>query len=136
MNYPIYQQYDATQVLVADDDRDDAASTASTLRRAGCRVRQAADGDRAIELADSYRPHVIFLNVSLPKQSGWLVCAKLKLVEPAPFVVLMGADSEKGFDNELFASIVGADKVLYKPLSEGKILITLRELIPCGGLER
>lgn len=132
MKYQIEQKYDATQVLVVDADPDDAAFTASALRSAGCRVRQTFDGDRALELTRAYRPDIVFLNVNLPEQSGWLVCSKLKSVGPAPVVVLVGTDRAMDGADARFARFVHAEKLLYKPLSERDVLGALSQLVRCG----
>ena len=37
-------------------------------------IRLAHDGSKAIEIADSYRPQVILLDIGLPGTNGYEVC--------------------------------------------------------------
>lgn len=70
------------RVLVVDDNVDSAESMAVLLRLYGHDVRLAHDGQAALEEALSFRPDVMFLDLSLPKIDGYEVARRLRL-EPA-----------------------------------------------------
>src|SRR5499426_1905405 len=70
------------RVLVVDDNVDSAESLAVLLRLYGHDVRLAHDGEAALEEARSFRPDVMFLDISLPKMDGYEVARRLRL-EPA-----------------------------------------------------
>ena len=77
------------RALVVDDDPDIREFVSCVLESAGCEVQIAADGEQALIEAFEFQPEIVFLDVGLPKQFGWLVCAKLKLIEPSPQVILI-----------------------------------------------
>lgn len=56
--------------LVVDDNRDGADSLAMALRFLGDEVRTAYDGAEAVELAESFRPEVILMDVGMPRING------------------------------------------------------------------
>jgi PAS domain S-box-containing protein len=58
------------RVLVVDDNADCVESLAALLRLMGHEVREASDGLSAIETARSFAPHVIFMDIGLPRMSG------------------------------------------------------------------
>src|SRR5262245_20767180 len=70
------------RVLVVDDNVDSAESLAVLLRLYGHDVRLAHDGEAALEEARSFRPDVLFLDISLPKMDGYEVARRLRL-DPA-----------------------------------------------------
>jgi CheY-like chemotaxis protein len=112
------------RVLVVDDDSNIRTTISRLLETAGCEVQTAGDGERALVQAFEFQPDIILLDIIIPIQMGWLVCAKLKLVDPSPTVVLM-----TGLDHaELkgFSEFVRAEHVLRKPISAETVL----ELLP------
>jgi CheY-like chemotaxis protein len=59
------------RVLVVDDNRDGAVSLAMTLRLMGDEIRTAHDGLEAVEVAEKFLPHVILMDVGMPRLNGW-----------------------------------------------------------------
>ena len=110
--------------LVVDDEPDVVDFLAHVLRSADCEVHSAEDGERALEQADACSPDVVFLDINIPEQDGWLVCSKLKMRSNAPTIVLITGRT-KG-DTERFADFVHADDVLNKPFSAEDVLRIVR----------
>lgn len=113
------------RVLVVDDDPDICRFIGLVLESAGCEVHFAADGEQALHQAITLQPALVLLDINLPLQDGWLVCAKLKLIEPSPNVVLVtGLDRD---DLDRFSDFVKATDVLRKPFSAKDVL----RKVPC-----
>jgi two-component system OmpR family response regulator len=116
------------RVLIVDDEPDIVEFVANILRPAGCEVRSASDGDQALAEAESFRPDLALLDVVIPVQDGWLVCSKLKLLKPAPVIILVTGPPEE--ENDRFAAFVHADGLLRKPFTEEDVLRVLNMLPP------
>jgi PAS domain S-box-containing protein len=58
------------RIMVVDDNGDAAESLADLLQLKGYPVSTAATGEEAIEKAQSFRPHVIFMDIGLPGIDG------------------------------------------------------------------
>ena len=58
------------RILVADDNADAAASLALLLELKGHHVQTAADGRKAIELAELFRPDIVFMDMGMPILDG------------------------------------------------------------------
>jgi PAS domain S-box-containing protein len=58
------------RILVADDNADAAASLAMLLLMQGHETRTAADGRQAVELAATFQPDIIFMDVGMPRVDG------------------------------------------------------------------
>jgi CheY-like chemotaxis protein len=65
-------------VLVVDDDRDTADSTAMLLRLWGHDVLTAPDGFHALALARESRPDAVLLDLDLPGMDGCEVARRLR----------------------------------------------------------
>jgi CheY-like chemotaxis protein/nitrogen-specific signal transduction histidine kinase len=66
------------RILVVDDNQDAAESLGMMLRLMGNEVRTAHDGMAAVEVADSYRPELVLLDIGLPKLNGYEACRRIR----------------------------------------------------------
>ena len=112
--------------LVVDDDPDVVEFMTNFLRSANCNVRSATNGDQALQEADSFCPDIVFLDIDIPEQDGWLVCFKLKMRGKAPPIVLITGRTEENTDR--FADLVHADGVLLKPFSGDDVQRVMEEM--------
>jgi PAS domain S-box-containing protein len=104
------------RVLVVDDNVDSAESMAVLLRLYGHEVRLAHDGEAALEEARSFRPDVIFLDLSLPKMDGYEVARRLRM-EPATGGMTLVAMTGYGQEEERRRTReAGFDSHLVKPV--------------------
>lgn len=62
------------RILVVDDNFDSAESMAILLSMSGNECVIAHDGRAAIELAESFKPAVMLLDIGLPEMDGYEVC--------------------------------------------------------------
>jgi CheY-like chemotaxis protein len=66
------------RILVVDDNRDMATSLGRLLRMLGHEVEVACDGRKGVEIARSYRPEVVLLDIGLPLLDGYQVARTLR----------------------------------------------------------
>jgi CheY-like chemotaxis protein/two-component sensor histidine kinase len=66
------------RVLIADDNRDAADTLCRILSMYGYEVRSAYDGPAALEICDSFRPHVAVLDIGMPLRNGYEVARELR----------------------------------------------------------
>ncbi|MDB5947678.1 MAG: sensory box protein [Ramlibacter sp.] len=100
------------RVLVVDDNVDAADTLAALLEMGGHATRVANDGYQAIEMAQAFRPQVVFLDIGLPGMNGYEVARRLRDtpgMERGILVALTGwgtredrdRSTEAGFDHHL-----------------------------------
>jgi PAS domain S-box-containing protein len=100
------------RLLVVDDNHDAAESLAMLLQLQGHEVKIANDGQSALEVAESFRPHLVFLDIGMPGMDGYEVARRLRRtpgLEATSLAALTGwgqqADrrrtAEAGFDHHL-----------------------------------
>jgi CheY-like chemotaxis protein len=66
------------RVLVADDFPESAQLLARLLRQDGNDVRVALDGFEAVETAGQFQPHIVLLDIAMPKLNGYEAAAKIR----------------------------------------------------------
>lgn len=66
------------RVLVVDDSTDIVETFSTILALIGHDVRVAYDGGGAVDIALSFEPEVVFLDIGLPVLDGISVCRKLR----------------------------------------------------------
>jgi two-component system, OmpR family, response regulator MprA len=114
------------RVLVVEDDAAIADVLRRTLRQEGHEVRSAEDGVQALELAESFVPDLVILDLGLPKLDGVEVCRRLRAESDAPILILTARtdtdDRVEGLDS-------GADDYLMKPFERKELLARMRALL-------
>jgi CheY-like chemotaxis protein len=68
----------ALRVLCVDDYRDTADTLGALLRIYGCEVKVCYDGPSALALAQSFRPDVCVIDLSMPGMDGDELAARLR----------------------------------------------------------
>ena len=66
------------RVLIVDDDLDSADSLVQLLLLMGHKARAAYDGPLAIEVAMSFKPEFVFLDIGMPRSDGYTVAPQLR----------------------------------------------------------
>ena len=110
------------RVLVVEDNLDTVHSLRMLLQDMGHEVNYAINGYAAIDVARSFRPEFVFLDIGLPGMDGFEVCKRLKRepgLEGARVIAITGyglegdrrQSREAGFDHH-FTKPVDPQKLL------------------------
>jgi len=117
------------RVLVVDDDSAVADSMALLLRIEGHDVRSATDGEAALELARSFRPQVILLDIGLQGMDGYEVARRLRNEQAAGEKRCLMAVTGYGHEEARARSAAaGFDQHLVKPVSPDTLCELLAEI--------
>ena len=120
------------KILVVDDNRDAADTCAMLLEASGHHVQTAYTGRQALELARTFRPHALLLDIGLPDINGYQL-AQLVRANPwgrsAVLVAITGWGQEQ---DRLRAVEAGFDQHLVKPISAETVESLLQSLARGG----
>lgn len=117
-------------VLIVDDEQPIVDLVRFTLEDEQVRVVEAQDGVQALEVAKAELPDLIFLDVQMPRLSGFEVCRRLREepgLERTKIVMLTAAAQETDRQR---GKAAGADEYLTKPFSPLKLLSLVQALLP------
>jgi two-component system alkaline phosphatase synthesis response regulator PhoP len=111
------------KILIADDEPDILEVIQYNLVKEGYEVMTAKDGDDALNKAKTFHPHLIILDIMMPKKSGVEVCEILRS-KPAfkdTLIIFLTALNDEG--SHIRGLETGADDYVHKPISP-KVLIS------------
>lgn len=113
-------------ILLVEDEPFIRELASFALQGAGYRVHTAADGDSALQAAESVQPDVIVLDIRLPGLDGWEVCRQLRLRDDVPILFVTALAEE---DNVVRGLRLGADDYLAKPFSPAVLVARVDALL-------
>jgi CheY-like chemotaxis protein len=105
------------RVLVVDDDPAIRTVCAVNLELAGLEVLEAEDGFRGLERAQTERPDLVVLDVTMPGLDGFELAAKLRLDEQTRSIPLLFLTGESAAASKARARALGALDYLTKPFN-------------------
>jgi len=115
------------KVLVIDDDPILLQTMSQVLRQHDFEVHLCGDAEKGLELARSYHPDIILLDVLLPDSDGFIVLGKLKDspdTHDIPVVLITGFADEAGARR---AKAMNAEGYLPKPLHTEDLVRAVQE---------
>jgi two-component system, chemotaxis family, CheB/CheR fusion protein len=123
------------RVLIVDDNLDAAESLAILMKLAGHEVRMAFDGLEAVRAAETFRPHIVFLDLGLPKLGGGEAARQIRQHSWGKGMILVavtgwGQDGDRRKSRES-----GFDEHLVKP-AKLEDLTKIIDRIPVQSLRR
>ena len=122
------------RILIVEDDDAIANGLALTLKLEGYDTVVCDDGGKALEKIQSYKPHLVLLDITLPNKNGLDVLGDLReLGDTTPVLVLSARQNE--FD-KVSALRLGADDYVTKPFSVIEVMARVRALLRRVALER
>jgi signal transduction histidine kinase/PleD family two-component response regulator len=103
-------------VLVVDDNRDVAESTAVLLRLEGCEVHVALDGEEALRMVHQLHPLVVILDIGLPRMNGFEVAERIRSVPEYRDILIVGVSGYGQEEHRLRSKQAGFDHHIIKPI--------------------
>ena len=113
----------ACRVLVVDDDESLQYTFRELLSRNGYTVETTGDPFHALKLLPEFDPHIVILDVSMPKMNGLELLRKLKEIRPDVLALMITAFGSQEIAVKAIKS--GADDYFQKPFSNELMLLTL-----------
>ncbi len=116
----------APRVLVVDDERSIVDFIRLGLQYEGFQVQTAPDGQAALRLISEFKPHVVVLDVMMPKLDGLAVAEAVRGNKDMGIIILSAKDEVQ---DRIRGLEVGADDYLVKPFDFGELLARIRAVM-------
>lgn len=116
-------------ILIADDEPYIVRSLSYILQREGISFAIATDGQEALQMVRQHRPKIFFLDIMMPKKSGFEVCSEVKKdpVLRSTHIIMLTAKGQEEDKQKSLTS--GANEYITKPFSPRQVLARVRELL-------
>lgn len=106
----------ASRILVVEDEDSTRLTLLAALCDTGYDVRGAPDGWEGLEMARTWKPDLVLLDVRMPQMDGWTFMKFIRAhreFSDLPVIFLTGLDRDEDRDRGLK---LGADEYLFKPV--------------------
>lgn len=114
-------------ILLVDDEILTLNNLKKALEKEGYEIIMAESGERALELLEEYRPHLILLDLVLPGISGLEVLKKVKEIDQEIIVIMMSA--YEILEKAVEAMKLGAYDYLLKPFKLSELRATVQRAL-------
>lgn len=111
------------KILVVEDEKSLSEAYELILKSTGYTVKLAADGEKALEIAETFKPHLILLDLRMPRVGGieFLKRYEAKTKHPdTKIIVFSNLDTQSEIDE---AYALGASHYILKAWASPKELI-------------
>lgn len=117
------------RILIADDEPDILEILSYNLEKEGYQVITANNGDEAIDKAIQYKPHLIILDMMMPKKSGVQVCQTLRSQTAFKDTLIMFLTALNDETTQIRGLETGGDDYVSKPVSPKVLLSRVAALL-------
>jgi CheY-like chemotaxis protein len=120
------------RVLIADDDRDGAMTLSTLLQLEGYEVRTVHGGQEALDTAREFKPHVVLLDIGMPKITGYEAARRLRSRYGEECPVLIALTGWKQASDKILANLAGFDHHVSKPYDVAELVRLLAKSRPAA----
>jgi two-component system, OmpR family, alkaline phosphatase synthesis response regulator PhoP len=117
------------KILLVDDEPDIIEILQYNLEKEGFEIATASNGVEAVEIAKSFLPELVLLDVMMPKMDGIATAVALRKITALKntFILFLTARSEEY--SEVAAFEVGADDYIVKPIKPRALISRIKAIL-------
>lgn len=115
------------RILIVEDEEIIRLGLQDNFELENYIVETACDGEEAIAKADSFMPHLVLLDLMIPKKSGFEVCRVIRKKHPECFIIMLTAKQEE--TSKVAGLEMGADDYVTKPFSILELLARVKAFL-------
>ena len=119
----------SAQLLIVDDSTSMRQMVAFALSSGGYSVREAEDGQAALELARTQKFDAVVTDVNMPRMDGITLIRELRQLPAYKFTPLLMLTTESGGDKKMEGKAAGATGWLVKPFDPAQLVATLKKVL-------
>ena len=113
------------RILVVDDEERILNFLSAKLKASGYEVLTAPNGVKGLEQVHAQEPHLVVLDLLMPKMDGLEMLKQLRTFSPVPVIIL----TAKGADTDRIKGLqLGADDYLPKPFNPDELVARIEAI--------
>lgn len=113
-------------ILVAEDNESNYKLFDSVLKKE-YRLIHAWDGEEAVQLFNEYNPHLVLMDINMPKMNGYEATQKIRKISPDTPIVAVTAFAYAEDEQRILSS--GFDAYTSKPIQPRKLQMQIIDLL-------
>ncbi|MEP6768406.1 MAG: ATP-binding protein [Acidobacteriota bacterium] len=120
---PVRSRLGPRRILVVDDNADAVSGLTSLIELEGHETRAAHDGAVALQIAESFAPDVVLLDIGLPGLDGYAVARRLRELPATRSATLIAVTGYGQEEDRRRALQAGFDRHVVKPIRSVRELL-------------
>lgn len=120
---------DPYKILLVDDEPDILAFLRYNLQKEGYEVFTANDGAEGLKLAEQLRPHLVILDIMMPKMDGVEVCRQLRNNPDTSHTLIAFLTARDEDYSQIAALDIGGDDYITKPIRPRVFISRIKALL-------
>ena len=116
------------KILVVDDEPDIIEFISYNLSKEGYTVQAASNGLKAIEVASTFDPDLIILDIMMPEMDGVEVCKRLRTQPQFESTLIAFLTARNEDYTQITALENGGDDYITKPIKPGVLISRIKAL--------
>ena len=118
---PVYR------LLIVDDQETNRLLLRRLLEPLGFALREAADGQTALDIWQSWQPHLIWLDMRMPAPDGYEVTRRIKAATQGQATLIIAVTASAMTEDEAIILAEGCDDYIRKPFREEALWAALEK---------
>ncbi len=115
------------RILVVDDNFENRTLLCKLLERVGFTVQEAINGEQAVELHESWRPHLIWMDMRMPLMDGYEATKRIKATTKGQATAIIAVTASVFEEERAIVLSAGCDDFVPKPFREVEIFDKLAQ---------
>ncbi len=120
------QLLEGITIVLADDSQTIRHTVEAVLGAAGCRVVSAEDGFDVLAMVVDEMPHLVLLDINMPRLDGYQACALIKQSDRCGHIPVVLLSAQNSVFDRARGKVVRADNYLVKPFSRDELIEVVR----------
>ncbi len=117
------------KILLVDDEPDILEIISYNLKLKGYQVFTASNGEECIEMAKKITPHLILLDVMMPKLDGFETCRQIRSIKSLEHIIIAFLTARSEDYSQMEGFEVGADDYITKPIKPKVLVSKIKSLL-------
>jgi two-component system, cell cycle response regulator DivK len=120
------------RVLVIEDNEQNLYLMRFLLEKNGFTVLEAIDGEKGVEMAKEAKPHLIILDIQLPKMDGYAVAREIRKNDELADTPIVAVTSYAMAGDRERILAAGADGYIEKPIDPERFVDQIKKHLCLG----
>ncbi len=117
------------KILIVDDEKDILDLLHYNLEKEGYEVVRAWDGEEAIKQALAHRPHLVLMDIMMPRMDGVTACQRIREIPELDQVCVVFLTARAEEYSEIAGFEAGADDYIRKPIKPRILLSRIKAIL-------
>ena len=114
------------RILIVDDIPTNVALIAAIIKKLNARQETAGNGEEALSLIDSFKPHIVLLDLMMPGIDGWDIIKAIREKYSKEQMAIIVTSAITDYETITECKNTGVDDFITKPIMPDMLLNSIQ----------